>query len=90
MSRQQIILSCYSDLCKAATSFYLNPKGTTQLMFIRHAKELLKKSPEYSFHKFIVQLEQIEKEVERSDSSGKDLPYTADKIHTLGTLIKYS
>ena len=91
MSRQQIILSFYSDLCRAATSFYLNPYGKTHQIFLRHALNLLQKENKGIDNVFIKKLEDLLVKTNRTNMTNTSNPsYLADSIFTLGMLLKYS
>ena len=74
MSKQQIIMSCYSDLCKAATSFYLNPFGKTHLLFLKHALSLLKENNLSGVNKYTNRLNNLIDKANWSNKANDILP----------------
>lgn len=82
--------NCFLDLQRAATSFYLNPKGKTHQVFLQHARKILGEMKSIRARKFSTKILEIEKEaacLPKSKSKTKDL---ADKMLTLGLLLKRS
>lgn len=77
--------NCFLDLKRAALWYYLNPKGRTHKIFLRHARKILSKQNVPLARKFLGEILKIEKEV--SKSSARNI-YLADKILTIGCLLK--
>ena len=88
MSAKRIWCHCFLDLQRAAISFYLNPKGKTHQVFLAHARQILENSNTKKARKLLKKLSQIEREVAHPPQSKKETQDLADKILTLGILIK--
>jgi len=78
--------NCFSDLQRAATAFYLNPKGKTHLVFLKHARKILNKINNRKLNRFSLEISQLEDKISLSSKSQRI--YIADKILTTGILIK--
>lgn len=74
------LLSCFLDLKRAATSFYLNPTGEAHRTFLNHAYRLATEKD---------LKEQIKRIKEKSaHAKGREVIDLADEMLTLGILVK--
>ncbi len=79
-------LNCFQDLQRAATFYYLNPKGNTHNIFLSHALAILKGIKDKKAQECKVKLEFLQKKLrEARDEDKKKL---ADEILTTGLLLK--
>jgi hypothetical protein len=85
MLLKDLFNNCALDLQRAAQWYYLNPKGKTHLIFIEHARGILAKCKTPRAIKTIEKIREIEEEI--SKSSARNI-YLADKILTIGCLLK--
>lgn len=77
----QKLLNCYSDLNRAAVSLYLAPEGKTYMNFLAHALKILKDMKNEKARGF-------ETEIENMRNYGNDPRKVADKLLTIGLLLK--
>jgi hypothetical protein len=86
MSKKAILNNCALDLQRAAYWYYLNPKGKTHFIFIKHALGLLEKlKTTPRIKKSLEKIKEIKKELSNCSESNI---YLADKILTIGCLLK--
>lgn len=76
--------NCFLDLKRAATSFYLNPKGKTWQVFLDHALKILQEKKK--FQKFTTKIAEIKEKANCADE--KQVKNLADEMLTWGILIK--
>jgi len=79
---------CFSDLQRSATSYYFNPQGKNHLVFLKHAKKILRSIGNKKAHLFTSKITKIEKEITSRPKLEREKVNLADKILTLGCLIK--
>ena len=82
--------NCFLDLQRSAVAFYLNPKGKTHQIFLRHAQKILKGIKNKKAKEFSLKISHIEKEAAYPLKNKKKRINLADKILTLGCLLKNS
>ncbi|MCJ7793269.1 MAG: hypothetical protein MUP45_04870 [Candidatus Marinimicrobia bacterium] len=82
------IKNCCSDLQRSAIAFYLNPKGKTHQIFLKHAKEILAGIKSQKAREFSIRISQMETETTHFPKNKKERINLADKILTLGCLLK--
>lgn len=80
--------NCFLDLQRSAVAFYLNPEGKTHQVFLKHARGILAKIKERKAREFSARIAQIEKEVIHPPQDKNKRINLADKILTLGCLLK--
>lgn len=83
LNNKKDLQNCFLDLKRAATSFYLNPKGKTWQIFLDHALKIL--GEKEKFQKFVIEIEKIK---EKAPYAGKkEITNLADEMLTWGILI---
>ncbi len=85
MSNKILLNNCALDLQRAAQWYYLNPKGKTHQIFLKHARKILSQGCFPQKEKILKELLKIEKELTICPKRNINL---ADKILTLGCLLK--
>jgi len=79
---------CFTDLQRSAMAFYLKPKGKTHLIFLQHARKILLETKNKKAREFSNKIFQLEKETTRPLKNKREKINLADKILTLGCLLK--
>jgi len=79
---------CFLDLQRAAMAFYLKPKGKTHLIFLQHARKILSGIKNQKAREFSNKIFQLEKETTHPLKNKREKINLADKILTLGCLLK--
>lgn len=90
MSDKQLILHCYSDLFRSANAYYLNPKGTVHLVFLKHARKVLQSMKSNTTVFWLSKLEKIRNSIKDDVCDKENVAKRADEILTLGILLKNS
>lgn len=80
--------NCFLDLHRSAVSFYFNPRGKTHQIFLKHARKTLEKMKSVKARHFSKRIFQIEKITTRSPKDRTKVKNLADKMLTLGLLLK--
>ena len=80
--------NCILDLQRSAVSFYFNPKGKTHKIFMQHAKKILAGIKSQKAREFSTRISQMEKETTHFSKNKRARINLADKILTLGCLLK--
>jgi hypothetical protein len=75
------LLNCYTDLNRAAISLKLAPEGAGYKVFVAHALKILKSLRNDKGERF-------GKEIENAVCLGVDFARKADKLLTIGLLLK--
>jgi len=85
---KQINQNCFMDLQRAATSFYLNPRGNTHKVFLSHAKKILNDLKNKKADSVLLKISQLEKEISVFGKDESQIRNLADKILTTGILLR--
>ncbi len=80
--------NCFLDLQRSAVSFYLNPDGETHQIFLQHAQKILREIKDKKSQGFSVRISQLVKETSHLPQNKSERIKVADKILTLGCLVK--
>ena len=81
------LLNCYTDLNRAAVSLKLAPRSSCYKMFVDHALKILRSMKEDTRKRFDLPV-QAGIEIERTVGSKLDSERKADKLLTIGLLLK--
>jgi penicillin-binding protein-related factor A (putative recombinase) len=79
---------CSLDLQRSAVAFYLQPKGELHQVFLQHAQKILREIKSQKATEFSEKISQLEKETKRPLKNKREKVNLADKILTLGCLLK--
>ena len=79
---------CFSDLQRSASSYYFNPQGKNHLIFLKHAQKILKGINNQKAKTFSKKISSLVKQTSVLQQSKTNKINLADKILTLGCLIK--
>ncbi len=82
VATQKALYNCWTDLQRAAMSFYLNPSGKNHLVFLDHGQKILS---DLKANSFLRKLSDIKEKITTSTFAPVKI---ADEILTLGILIK--
>jgi len=83
--------NCYSDLQRASKLLYLTPNSNVTITFLDHAIKLLENNKSDDVSKYYEELLDVRKIlVDKGGLNQLDTARTADKILTLGILLKAS
>ena len=80
--------NCFLDLQRAAIAFYLNPRGKTHQVFLKHAQKILRKIKGVKARKLSTKILQIEREIAFLPKDNIKVRNLADKMLTFGLLSK--
>jgi len=80
--------NCFLDLQRSAVSFYLNPEGKTHQVFLKHARRTLARIRNKKAREFSARISQIEKQTAHPSQDKNKRTNLADKILTLGCMLK--
>jgi hypothetical protein len=76
------------DLDRAATFFYLDPSGETHKIFLDHALKILIQLKDNRLRKYKKEILSFKKATSKSNYSERERMNIADKILTIGILLK--
>jgi len=84
MSNHKDLQNCFLDLKRAATSFYLNPKGKSWQIFLDHARQILEEKKD--FGDYITKLKDIKEKA--VNVKKREIVNLADKMLTHGIILR--
>ncbi len=80
--------NCFSDLDRAATSFYLDPKGENHAIFLSHALKIIQEINDTNLGIFKNKILTFKRLTSKNKLSKKERLNIADEILTTGVLLK--
>lgn len=85
MSKREIVLyNLYLDLKRAATFYYLDPKGASHKVFLKHAQKIAKELD----RKVSVKVNHLFEVISGGNGGNKERVKIADEILTTGIILK--
>jgi len=84
---RNVYYNCYSDLQRSAKHLFLTPKSSVSITFLDHAFAILEKDKDAKVQKYCKTLKDIRNNI--IDIPEQDVARTADKILTIGILLKH-
>lgn len=85
---KRALMNCFLDLQRAAVAFYQAPNGSTHQIFLHHSLKILDGIENKKIKKIATKVRQFAQKTASAPTSKNEVKNLADKILTLGLLLK--